>query len=207
MVCVIGDHWLGAAYLTKVLTTDSSIEPLTLPDVVGRPDLQQKPLVFVIDYRGLQVPFSQCLIALRRKFPNARYLVVGQEGTQEDITRTVLLGIDGFIAYPKVTDMLVRAVHAIATGELWFDSYTVKKLLEAKTRSTGRNSVTFRESQVLDLAKQRLTNKEIGSALGIQESTVKYHLTNIFTKLGVDTRDDLLDNPDPTGCWKKLLAT
>jgi DNA-binding NarL/FixJ family response regulator len=147
------------------------------------------------------------LIALRRNFAAARYLVVGHDRSQDDVMRMVQLGADGFIPYQHVADNLIRAVHAIAAGQLWVDARTLTRLLKSNGRGVVsiNPAVTFRESQILELAKGRLTNKEIGSVLGIQESTVKYHLTNLFAKLRVSSRDDLLENPDPTGCWRRLL--
>lgn len=205
--CVIADHWLGAAYLVGLLRGDPSIIVITLADVVGCCEIQQHAPVFVMDYGGLRLPFSQCLIALRRKFPSARYLVMGRERSDGDVMRIVQLGADGFIPYNDVDALLIRAVHALAAGEFWVQAHILKRLLQPSNRGIQQpdQCVTFRENQILELAKGRLTNKEIGAVLGIQESTVKYHLTNIFTKLGVNSRDDLLENPDPTGCWRRLL--
>ncbi len=205
--CVIADHWLGAAYVFELLKCDESIALINFDHVVECSDCQQCAPVFIIDYGGLRLPFSQCLIALRRNFPSARYLVVGHDRSPEDVMRIVQLGVDGFMPYRHVAGELVRAVHAIASGQIWVDSPTLTRLIRARGRGliSVDQAVTFRESQILELAKSRLTNKEIGAVLGIQESTVKYHLTNIFAKLRVCCRDDLLDNPDPTGCWRRLL--
>ena len=207
-VCVIADHWLSAEYLTKLLANDGMIALVTFSEILEAGD-GKRAQVFVIDYCGLQVPFSQCMIVLRQKFSGARYLVVGPECAQEDVTRIVQMGADGFISYPHVATMLLRAVHAVAVGQLWLDSNTLRLLLRTKgvTVSSSRHRVTLRESQILELARERLSNKEIAAALGIQESTVKYHLTNIFTKLGVNSRDDLRENPRPKALWNKLLAT
>jgi len=205
--CVIADHWLGATYVSELLKCDPSITLLTLDHVVECIECHNRAPLFIIDYGGLRLPFSQCLIALRRNFAAARYLVMGHDRSQEGVMRIVQLGVDGFITYQHVADDLIRAVHAITAGHVWVEARTLTRLLKSNGRGllSVDQAVTFRESQILELAKGRLTNKEIGSVLGIQESTVKYHLTNIFCKLGVSGRDDLLDNPDPTGCWKRLL--
>jgi DNA-binding NarL/FixJ family response regulator len=207
-VCVIADHWLSAEYLAKMLISDGAITLVTFSEILEVRD-GKRAQVFVIDYCGLQVPFSQCMIVLRQKFSGARYIVVGPEGTQEEVMRIVQMGADGFIPYPHVAGVLLRAVHAVAAGQLWLDSHTLRLLLRTKgvAVSYSRHRVTLRESQILELAKDRLSNKEIAAALGIQESTVKYHLTNIFTKLGVNSRDDLRENPRPKALWNKLLAT
>jgi len=208
--CVIADHWLGAAYVHELLKCDVAIANVSFDHAVECATCQQRTPMFIIDYGGLRLPFSQCLITLRRRFPAARYLVLGHHRSQEDVMRIVQLGVEGFIAYQDVAAMLVRAVHAIAAGQLWVDPHILTRLLKSNGRvmlPMDHRSVTLRESQILELAKGRLTNKEIGAVLGIQESTVKYHLTNLFTKLRINSRDDLLENPDPTGCWRKLLQS
>jgi len=52
--------------------------------------------------------------------------------------------------------------------------------------------LTARENQVLLLVIRRLSNKEIAGALGICERTVKFHISNIFAKMRVGDRRDLL---------------
>jgi DNA-binding NarL/FixJ family response regulator len=208
--CVIADHWLGAEYVHELLKCDAAIAVVSFDHTVECAACQQRMPMFIIDYGGLRLPFSQCLITLRRKFPSACYLILGHQRPQEDVMRFVQLGVDGFIPYQDVAATLVRAVHAVAAGQLWVDANILTRLLKSHGRGTlplDHQSVTLRESQILELAKGRLTNKEIGVILGIQESTVKYHLTNLFTKLRINSRDELLENPDPTGCWRKLLQS
>lgn len=207
-VCVVADHGLGATYLSELLQADASIHLVTLADVVAPPEPTLSGTVFVMDYGGLRLPFSQCLLALRQNFPTCRYLALDRERSQEDVMRIMQLGVDGFVSYRDVPAMLIRAVHEVAAGQLWVEAQILKGLLKSRNRNTQVNhAVTYRETQVLELAKGRLTNKEIGSVLGIQESTVKYHLTNIFSKLAINSREELLENPDPTGCWASLLRS
>ncbi len=55
--------------------------------------------------------------------------------------------------------------------------------------------------------KRRLSNKEIAEVLNIQESTVKFHLSNIFSKLQVNKRRDLQDKGQLSEIWRKLIAS
>jgi DNA-binding CsgD family transcriptional regulator len=71
---------------------------------------------------------------------------------------------------------------------------------------TGQ-AITQRESQILELVKRRLSNKEIGAVLNIQESTVKFHLSNVFSKLRVSRRSELQAKAELSSIWKQLLAS
>jgi DNA-binding NarL/FixJ family response regulator len=57
------------------------------------------------------------------------------------------------------------------------------------------------------LVKCRLSNKEIGEMLNIRESTVKFHLSNIFSKLGVNRRSELQDRGQLSEVWRRLNAS
>src|SRR5438270_719609 len=56
-----------------------------------------------------------------------------------------------------------------------------------------QNVLTDREGEVLQLLKHHLSNKEIGLKLVVSESTVKFHVANIFSKLGIHDRQSVLD--------------
>ncbi len=64
--------------------------------------------------------------------------------------------------------------------------------------------LTPRESQILELVKRRLSNKEIAGIRRVQESTVKFHLSNIFSKLRVPNRQALIDTDGTRLGWPGL---
>jgi LuxR family transcriptional regulator, maltose regulon positive regulatory protein len=103
------------------------------------------------------------------------------------------------VSYAKIDEQLSQAVARLAQGELWFasnvlEAYARRSIASLKTvnQSPAVPGITQRESQAIDLVKRRLSNKELGEVLNIQESTVKFHLSNIFSKLQVKKkRSDL----------------
>ena len=52
---------------------------------------------------------------------------------------------------------------------------------------------TWRERRIIELVKRRLSNKEISAILNVSEGTIKFHLSNIFAKLGVRDRHAMID--------------
>ncbi len=94
---------------------------------------------------------------------------------------------------------LVKAIRATHAGELWAErkvlSQVVEGLLqrmEGLTPSALRQTLTEREQEVVKWVIQGMMNKEIAAQLGISEKTVKAHLSNIFGKLKVSRRLQLL---------------
>ncbi|MBI2956919.1 MAG: helix-turn-helix transcriptional regulator [Acidobacteria bacterium] len=61
----------------------------------------------------------------------------------------------------------------------------------ARRASALRLSLTKRERQVMEFLLRRFSNKEIAEIIGISERTVKFHVSNILTKLQVNSRDEL----------------
>ncbi|MGB8215230.1 MAG: response regulator transcription factor [Anaerolineales bacterium] len=102
----------------------------------------------------------------------------------------------GALAADASAEELSAALHALAEG-LWVGSPAlVQGLLERqpplRLEETGQivNPLTGRELQVLQLTAQGLANKQIAAALDISENTVKFHLSALYTKLGVTSRTE-----------------
>ena len=107
------------------------------------------------------------------------------------------LGLDGLVKVSEDLEQeLASAVNTVLDGAVW----APRRLLAEYVRQTNwlrsdqflaQFSLTPRESQVLQFAIRRFSNKEIGGILGISERTVKFHMSNIFEKLQVSDRQSL----------------
>jgi len=85
---------------------------------------------------------------------------------------------------------LFRAVRAVSEGGAWYDPTTAKGMLSNADAQSGGESIGFsaREREVAGLITEGRSNKEISSALGISEPTVKKHVGHILQKLGIADR-------------------
>jgi NarL family two-component system response regulator LiaR len=114
-------------------------------------------------------------------------------------------GIDGFVTlHKKWKAELRKAALAILQGRLWVPSEVLlafvkqmKTLLD--TQLVAGQSLTARESQVLQLLFRRLTNKDIAHQLNISERTAKFHVSNVLSKLGIEKRKNLLVSASVNG--------
>jgi DNA-binding NarL/FixJ family response regulator len=213
-VYVVDQNRLAARYLLEILGKNRAFHAVTLDDlIVHRPAERMAP-IFIIDRGGIDLPLSECLRVLRERHPNAKFVVLDQEQPPGEMVRLLSLGIHGFAAYPQVSEQLTQAVQCVAQGKLWIspnvlEAYVRHSITSLKTVNdppTGQG-ITQRESQVIELVKRRLSNREIGTILNIQESTVKFHLSNVFSKLQVNRRSELQDNGQLSEIWRKLIAS
>ena len=213
-VYVVDQNRLAARYLLGILAKNRALHAVTLDDLIVHRPAEGIAPVFIIDRGGIDLPLSECLRVLRKRHPNAKFVVLDQEQPPGEIVRLLSLGIHGFAAYPQVSEQLVQAVHCVAQGNLWISSnvleaYVRHSITSLKTdnESPTGQGITQRESQVIELVKRRFSNKEIGAMLNVQESTVKFHLSNIFSKLQVNRRSELQDKGQVSEIWRKLIAS
>jgi len=127
---------------------------------------------------------------------NARTLVIGDVTSPLYLRHLFLAGIHGFIDYADLKSQFRPALAAIRDGRLWMPVQTAEGFsprLEDKARMgfASPGVLTPQEVTILSLLSRNLSNKEIGNRLRISERTVKFHITNMFDKLGVRSRHAL----------------
>jgi len=96
------------------------------------------------------------------------------------------LGVRGILRKTLPTDLQVKCLQKVQTGELWFEKALTDSFLCAR-----RVALTQREGQLVSLLSQGLKNKEIATTLMISEGTVKVYLSRLFQKVGVKDRFEL----------------
>jgi DNA-binding NarL/FixJ family response regulator len=209
VICVISSSPLAAQYLVSLLQKCSELNPMLAQDFLCISDNAPDP-IFVLDCACLTMPSTECLRKLNKRYSHAKYILLDNLQTENDAVSRVALGVHGMVEYSNVGEHLEVAVRTIAKGRL----YLSEGLLEAYVNSNanpkrgrspvGMSSTTPREKEILELVKRRLSNKEIALTLGVQESTVKFHLGNILGKLQVSSRYDLSQGTKQS--WETMLA-
>ena len=136
--------------------------------------------------------------------------MVDRAQPDKEMLRLMNMGFHGFVEHSKVAESLPDAVHGLANGQLWFSDELTRvyiRLTEAQYSASDRSQLpTPRESEILDLVRQHLSNKDIATILGLAESTVKYHLSHIMAKYRVGSRRELETNTTvgPSRIWEQL---
>lgn len=199
---MISHHPLVAKNLVKVLLANPRLQPFLAKSPIFDFDSppSQVPCLFILDAYSLPLDVSKLIRTLRVRYARSQFLaLIPSEGwSDEEILRLLYLGVEGIV---KISDdleeELATAVETILAGELWAPRHVLAEYVRQTNWLRGekflsRFSLTPREVQILQLVMRRFSNKEISSALGITERTVKFHVSNIFGKLGVNNRQDLL---------------
>ncbi len=139
----------------------------------------------------LQMPAPEgmnCLAEIRRRGLPVRVLVLTAFGDGESIQFALENGAEGFALKTAPLRQTIEAIRQVGHGNLVFPPAARKWLAGHRPEATPQLSA--REWDVLALAAQGMTNPQIAEALSVSENTVKFHLQNIFQKLGVSNRTE-----------------
>lgn len=191
-VLLVDDHPLTLEGMRQVLDREPDLE------VVGeaaqgeeaiRLAQRLRPDILLLDIsmpimNGIEVADS-----LRRTAPETRIVVMtGYEENDHYNEALLRLGIKGYLPKRTPGDELVGHLRAVHAGKTCFrGAYDGQS-----SQQTASNDVTGRELQILRLVAEGHANREIADRLYTSESTVRFHIHNLFTKLGVKRRTELV---------------
>jgi len=198
VVWLVAHHPLANDYLMSVIERDPSITVRRIGDKIPpEEELGENP-VLVLDNASLETSAQDYMRRLNQRLNDVRYIVLDKELEVYKVCQLMCLGSHGFLTYSQVEDSLALAIRAVQSGGTWMDSRVLQRHMRLRkserddiTSGPAKQSLTIREEDILQLARQRLSNKEVAALLNIEVSTVKFHLTNIFSKLHIKSRTDL----------------
>jgi DNA-binding NarL/FixJ family response regulator len=145
-----------------------------------------RPDVTLLDLRMPVMEGVEAVRRIRERHPNAKVIVLTTYDSDEDIARALKAGAKAYILKDIAADALIDCIHDVLAGKTYLAPAAAAKLAEGVTRV----QLTPRELATLRLMADGKSNKEIATALGISERTVKTHLGHLFEKLGVTSRTE-----------------
>jgi two-component system NarL family response regulator len=145
---------------------------------------RERPHVALIDLKMPELDGVETITAIREEFPHAALLVLTTYDRDEDIYRSLRAGAKAYLLKDAPPAGLLEAIRAVSLGQRHMPPEIAEKLAE----HVMYPNLTERELEVLRLMAAGKSNREIGADLFITEGTVKAHVNNILSKLGVSDR-------------------
>src|ERR1041385_6607604 len=145
---------------------------------------QHRPDITLMDLRMPVLSGVEAITRIRREFPQARIIVLTTFDGDEDIYRSLQAGAQGYLLKDMFFEELESAIRKVHGGARLIPVSVAERL----AARMGSSELTGRELEVLQQIVDGKSNKEIGNVLGISEATVKSHINNILSKLGVSDR-------------------
>lgn len=166
------------------------------------------PDVALLDIR---MPHLDGIAATRRlldsEASSTRVLILTTFGDDEYVYQALRAGASGFLLKHSPAEQLIMGIRLIAAGEALLAPSLIRRLIErfahrpvpGAARRQELSELTNREVEVLELIARGLSNAEIAERFVLSETTVKTHVTRIFTKLGLRDRAQAVVTAYETG--------
>ncbi|MFE3450386.1 response regulator [Nonomuraea sp. NPDC059194] len=200
-VALVDDEAMIRVGLRMVLSGEPDIE------VVGEASdgvealalvARTRPDVVLIDVRMPRMDGLEASRQLVREHPESKVIVLTTFDEDEHVAAALRAGVSGFLLKVAPPEHLIEAVRTVAAGGGLLDPAVTLRVIAAfagqpdparvTSRAAELESLTSRETDVLRLLAQGLTNTQIAARLYLGEATVKTHLSRILMKLNVTTR-------------------
>jgi DNA-binding NarL/FixJ family response regulator len=196
-VAIIDDNRLVREALAAMLDELADVRVVTsaVADVTFL--TETRPEVWLLDVGLRDQESLDVAAALLSQTPQAKIIVMDIIPVHEDIMEFVNAGVSGFVLKDSTFDEFVETIRSVASGQKVLPPRMTQSLFSQIAKAAGRREaaevleevrMTPRESEVIALIGQGLSNKEIAQRLAIASHTVKSHVRNVMEKLALHTR-------------------
>lgn len=140
----------------------------------------------------------ELIARMKKEYPGVKILVLTTFYDDNNITRAIANGADGYLLKDSGKDAILGAISQIMSGRTVIDNKVMQRLaaLMSGGSSTANTSLldvlTDREKEICTMLAEGLTNKQIAEALYISEGTVKNYISSIYDKTGIHDRAKLI---------------
>jgi len=156
---------------------------------------EHHPDVLVLDLRMPGEGGLGVLRTLTSQHADCRTVLLTAAIRDTEVNEAMKLGAMGLVLKESSPDDLLECVRQVSRGERSFEPDTVARAVRTigdRAGSERTDALTPRETELVRMVAQGLRNKVIADRLSISEGTVKVHLHNIYEKVGVDGRLELV---------------
>jgi DNA-binding NarL/FixJ family response regulator len=143
-----------------------------------------RPDVTLMDQRLPGASGTDALIAIRNEFPQARIMMLTTSSGDVEIQRALRAGAAAYVLKSTDKDELLQVIRSVAAGR----KYIPADVGTCVAESMGKEELSPREIEVLELIREGNKNKQIAEQLSIAETTVNFHIKNIVDKLRANDR-------------------
>ena len=195
---IVDDHTVVRRGIEMIISTEPGL------DVIGEAkdgqeafnkvkDLQ--PDIVLMDLNMPKVNGVEAIMKIKEGSPKTKVLVLTAYIDNENVSAAMKAGADGYTLKEVDSDILIGAIRSISQGGMPLHPQAARFLFQGEPKPaepalTEEINLTDRELNVLELITQGLNNRKIAEELNLSIGTIKIHVSNILSKLGVSSRTE-----------------
>ena len=188
---IVDDHSVVRQGLHMFLSLDDDLE-IVGEAMDGAEAIEKakdlKPDVVLMDLLMPVMDGVEAIKVIKNDFPEIEVIALTSVLEDKAVFGAIRAGAIGYLLKDTEADDLIRAIKAAASGQVQLSPKAAERLMREVRIPDNPEKLTDRETEVLRLLAEGKSNKEIAAILYIGETTVKTHVSNILTKLGVPSR-------------------
>lgn len=194
-VMIVDDHPAVRLGLQSILNKFEDIDVVAVAENGEKARLicqQHMPNVALVDMFMPGLDGIETLHLLQTINPELHTIMLTHSDNSDDIMRALDAGALGYLIKNSEINIIADGIRAAAVGHRVLSQEALEAIVQVRTSQAAinANNLTEREQDVLNLMAQGLKNPQIAEKLVITLSTVKFHISTIFRKLGVETRTE-----------------
>lgn len=203
-VLVVDDHPIVRSGMAALLASEPAFDVVASAGTVAEALRLTEPShdaptpdLAIIDLRLPDGDGVDLAMALRRRWPELKVLVLTMHAEDDSVMRAVAAGLHGYVLKDADPEAILAAVHQVTAGALVIGrgadaGVRAAACSEPSTSSAALGALNTREREILELLASGLPTAQVASRLYLAPKTIRNRLSEILDKLGVDTREEAI---------------
>ncbi len=157
---------------------------------------RQQPDILLLDINLPDKNGMELISELKHSSLKVKIVILTHFLNEEQTIDALRMGVKGVVLKDMPKHLLVQCLQKVATGGVWMEKESIGQAFEKMLRREAgmrrlATILTPRETEVMSMVAQGLSNRQIAEGLLVTEGTIKIHIHNIYGKLGINNRVDL----------------
>ncbi|HLJ88520.1 MAG TPA: LuxR C-terminal-related transcriptional regulator [Candidatus Angelobacter sp.] len=207
-VYIVESNYLAAQYIRGLFNNGPTVTVKTIDtnSLRGGRSIDSNQCLLVLDRSTIASALMSWGIKLRASFPNSNLIVIADREFGDRVHRMFQRWVMAVVEYHDLQQLAFvvgRAIQTLSAKE----EIIYHAPAEGNFNKLQNVQFSARQIEIFELMCLRFSNKEIANLLNVQAGTVKFHISNIFSKMGLRRRRDLFSQIEALVCAPRTTLT
>jgi DNA-binding NarL/FixJ family response regulator len=182
-----------AAFFSRQEGVDCSIVAVSVEDFLVKSDIAPKPDIILSDIGLPGITGIEAIPLIKKKFPDTSIIILSVYADSDRVFKALCAGAVGYLQKDTPVEEILECINIISKGGSAMSPAIARKVVDYfAPKRTYNEPLTAKEQQVIAAMVDGLSYKMIASRLGITLETVRQHIKNIYRKLHVNSKSEVI---------------